>query len=237
MLAVRLWLVDLDPPEERQALLWEHLDAEERERARRFIPPAVRRRFLCARGSLREILGHLLQAPPRSVRFAYGDQGKPELAGARDLRFNLSHSEGRALVGVVPGRELGVDLESLRGGTDFRGLTERFFSAPEREELRQVPDPEFPREFLRLWTRKEAYLKARGTGLALPLDAFAVALGDLPEPVGMTWTRGHEEEAAAWRMVEVDCGAGYVGALCVEGEGWRAEAPSPWPAPAPSLQE
>lgn len=227
MLDVCLWLVDLDPAGHRLEFLRTLLDPEERARADRFVPPAVRRRFTVARGALREILGSLLGVAPAEVRFAYGDRGKPELPGV-SLRFNLSHSEERALVGVVEGRAIGVDLEHLRAGEDFRGLAERFFSEPERQELRRVPEPSFRREFLRIWTRKEAYLKARGTGLAMPLGDFAVPLGDLPGPAAMTWARGHAEEAQAWRLQEVDCGQGYVGALCLEGGGWRAAPPVPW---------
>jgi 4'-phosphopantetheinyl transferase len=227
-----LFLVDLDPPAERLARLAEHLDPQERARAERFVPEKVRRRFLCARGSLREILADLVDLPPAELRFGYGDQGKPFLDLPGDLRFNLSHSHERALVGATWGRDLGVDLEHLREGQDLRGLAERFFSEPERQALRRVPEPEFRREFLRVWTRKEAYLKARGTGLALPLGDFAVPLGDLRHPANLAWTRGHPDEAASWSVQEIPCGESYLGAVCVQGGDWRTEAPCPWPAPA-----
>jgi len=228
---VHLWLVDLDPPADRLARLTEHLDPEEKLRAERFIPPQVRRRFICARGSLREILARWVDLLPARLRFAYTDRGKPSLDPPGDLRFNLSHSHERALVGLTWGREVGVDLEALRQGQDLRGLARRFFSEPERQALGRVPDPDFRREFLRIWTRKEAWLKARGTGLALPLEDFAVPVGDLPHPRHLTWTRGNPDEANAWSLVEVPCPEGYVGAACVQGDGWNALLPTPWPEP------
>lgn len=229
MEAIGLWLVDLDPPEARRAELGLRLSPEERARADRFIPPTVRRRFECARGSLREILAHLLDCAPSAIRFAYGEWGKPTLAEWPELRFNLSHSGERALIGASWKREVGVDLEQLRKGADFRGLAERFFSEPERQALLEVPDPLFPREFLRVWTRKEAYLKARGTGLALPLGDFAVPLGPLSNPRPLTWTRDRPEEASSWPVQELPCGEEYVGAMCAEGPGWSARTVIPWP--------
>ncbi len=235
---IGLWLVDLNPPEKRLVELERWLCPEERARADRFIPAEVRRRFICARGSLREILAWLLGCPPRALGFAYGEQGKPVLADRPNLRFNLSHSGERALVGVSWQRELGVDLEHLRAGVDFRGLTARFFSEPERCALMETAEPLFPREFLRVWTRKEAYLKARGTGLALPLADFAVPLGGLPSPRELTWTRVRPEEAARWPVQEVPCEEGYVGALCAEGADWHAEPVVPrfWAGPGVAVE-
>lgn len=235
---IQLWRIDLNPPEPRQTELERWLCPEERARADRFIPPEIRRRFTCARGSLREVLAWSLGCRPHDLHFAYGEQGKPVLADQPELRFNLSHSGERALVGVSWQRELGVDLEHLRAGVDFRGLTARFFSEPERRALSEVPEPLFPREFLRVWTRKEAYLKARGTGLALPLADFAVPLGELPSPRELTWTRDRPEEAARWPIQEVPCEEGYVGALCAEGPEWHAEPVLPrfWAGPGVAVE-
>lgn len=205
---LHLW--DLDPPPERVAELRAHLGTEERVRADRFLVSAVGRRFTVARGSLRELLGGRLGIPPEAVEFAYGPQGKPWLPGRPDLHFNLSHSGERALVGLAD-RDIGVDIEEIRPDVEFRRLAERFFSEPERRELQKVPDEDLPLAFFRLWTRKEAYLKACGTGMAMPLADFAVPLGPLPDLTPMLWAK----RPGSWRIRDVDCGPGYVGALCV----------------------
>lgn len=209
-MTVRTWCVDLDPSEERLALLRAHLDDEELARAARFLVPRVGRRFTAARGTLREILGDALGVRPAQVRFTYGEHGKPSVPG---LWFNLSHSGDRALVGLAD-RDLGVDLEEVRPNVEFRRLAVRFFSAPEREALEAVPDAELPRAFFRLWTRKEAYLKACGKGLALPLASFAVPMGPLPSLTPMLWAED-PAEVDRWLVRDVDVGEGYVGALCL----------------------
>lgn len=202
--------MDLDPPAERVEALRAHLDQEEAARADRFLVPRIGRRFTVARGTLREILGEALQVPPAQVEFAYGEHGKPAVPG---LWFNLSHSGDRALVALAD-REVGVDLEELRTNVEFRRLAIRFFSPLEREALEAVPDEGLPLAFFRLWTRKEAYLKACGKGLALPLASFAVPMGPLAAPAPMLWAED-PAEVGRWRVRDVDVGAGYVGAVCL----------------------
>lgn len=203
---LRTWCIDLDPPAGRVEELRAWLDPEERARAARFLVPQVGRRFTVARGTLREILGAELGVSPGSVEFAYGEHGKPSVEG---LHFNLSHSGDRALVGVAD-RPVGVDLEELRPGVQFRRLAERFFSALEREAL---PDEGLATAFFRLWTRKEAYLKACGKGLALPLASFAVPQEPLPAWARMRWAED-PAEVDRWLLRDVDVGPGYVGAVC-----------------------
>lgn len=204
---LRTWCVDLDPPGERVQVLRGWLDLAELDRAARFLVPRVGRRFTVARGTLREILGAELGIPPASVRFAYGEHGKPSVEG---LHFNLSHSGDRALVGVAD-RPVGVDLEELRPDVQFRRLAERFFSALEREAM---PDQGLALAFFRLWTRKEAYLKACGKGLALPLASFAVPQGPLPGWAPMLWAED-PAEVDRWLLRDVPVGEGYVGAVCL----------------------
>jgi 4'-phosphopantetheinyl transferase len=127
---IDVWTVGLDaPPAEREALA-ETLSAEERQRAARFHFDRDRERFTAARGSLRRLLGSYCGRPPRELVFTYGQRGKPALADkdGEDLRFNLAHASGRALIAVTRGREVGVDLEDLQRAGDWQRLARRFFA-------------------------------------------------------------------------------------------------------------
>jgi 4'-phosphopantetheinyl transferase len=169
---------------------------------------------------LRSILAHYLDCQPAQVRFVYAAHGKPMLAGATDLRFNLTHSHGLALLAVTRGREIGVDVEHIRDDIDREPLAERFFSPVEVAALRSLA-VELRREaFYRCWTRKEAFIKAVGKGLALPLDRFDVTLGP-DEPAALLATHYDPSEAMRWSMHNLTPGKGFAGALTVEGHSWR----------------
>lgn len=155
------------------------LSVEERERAARFHFPEHARRFEVAHGRLRQLLGEVLQVAPGSLRFTVAEHGKPQIAGdARDhdLRFNLSHSGGWGLVGWARGRDIGVDVECWRAMQDESALVHRFFSQAEIADYLSLPLPARSAGFFNCWTRKEAYIKAVGRGLGLPLDSFDVTI-------------------------------------------------------------
>jgi 4'-phosphopantetheinyl transferase len=217
--SVHLWRASLDcaPPErERLASL---LSEDEQARAARLRVPSIRERFVAGRGLLRRLLGMYLAAPPESLRFAYRPHGKPYLhpeIGAPDIRFNLSHSQGLALFAFARGREVGVDLEIIRSDRDHTRLASRFFSAREVDALAALDPGDRMAGFFRCWTRKEAYLKARGEGLAIPLDSFSVSVGP-EETACLLEADGAPAEAARWRIAAVDAAPGYAAALAVEG--------------------
>ena len=155
------------------------LSEDERARALRFHFPLHRHRFVAARSALRRILAAYLDLPPAELRFHYSPHGKPYLEH-HWLRFNLAHSEDLALCAVARAREIGVDIERIRPRPTQERIPERFFSPSEAAQLRALP----PEAFFHYWTAKEAYLKARGEGLAIPLDSFDVTTLDDPR-----WTR------------------------------------------------
>jgi 4'-phosphopantetheinyl transferase len=216
---VHLWEVALDPPAPVVEELARSLADDERERAARFRFDRHRRQYMVGRGALRALLGGYTGQAPAAVRFAYGPRGKPALAAppaaARDLCFNLSNSHELALVGFVRGAEIGVDVEHLKPMADLEQIAERFFSLSERVALRQLPEARKAEGFFNCWTRKEAYLKAVGEGLAAPLDSFDVTLvpGEAPR---MLTLEGDARRAAGWFFAHFDLGAGYIGALTVE---------------------
>jgi 4'-phosphopantetheinyl transferase len=153
------------------------------------------------------------------VRFAYGQRGKPSLddppAGGGDLQFNLSNSHELALAGFLRGIEIGVDVEHLRPVAHLEQLAKRFFSREEIDALMELPASEHVAGFFNCWTRKEAYLKAVGEGLAARLDSFAVSLrpGEAPR---MLTIEADASRAARWSLEGFYPAAGYVGALAVE---------------------
>jgi 4'-phosphopantetheinyl transferase len=176
------------------------LTPEEIERAQRFVGEARRRRALASRALLRQILGRTLGAAPRSLSFTAGRFGKPALAD-RAIDFSLSHTGDLALVALSRGRELGIDVEQVRPLDDLERLVERFLAPSERAVVRELPDAERPRGFFRAWTRKEAWLKARGEGLGGPLDrdpASDARFGIVPLAV----TPAHEAALALEAPVE-----------------------------------
>ncbi len=201
------------------------LTGDEISRARRFVFPRDRDRFIAARGILRDILARYCDADPVSVRFQYGSAGKPSLArdsGPPDLRFNVSHSHGLALVAVTRAREIGVDLELVRPEIARERIAERFFSPSEATVLRSLPEDLQAAAFFRCWTRKEAYIKACGEGLSIPLDSFDVTLAP-GEPARLIEVRGGLAEPGAWSIADIDPGSEFEGAVAAEGSGWRIE--------------
>lgn len=160
---VHVWRVDLGG-EERMERLGALLSEEERGRADRYHFPRDRRRFILGRGTLRCLLGRYLDRSPVSLQFSYGPRGKPILSGT-ELSFNVSHSQDLALIACTWGRELGVDLEYLRPMRDLEQLSRRFFSPQEHQLICDQPTEQRLEVFFRIWTAKEACLKALGEGL------------------------------------------------------------------------
>lgn len=215
-----VWRAGLEPGATTLRRLREILSADEQERADRFHFQRDREHFVAARGGLREILGRYTGAAPESLRFSYDDYGKPSLsvgAGGTPPRFNVSHSGGVALYAVAAGRAVGVDIERVR--EDFAGLdiAKNFFSPDEVAALGALPADQRAAAFFDCWTRKEAYIKARGHGLSHPLHLFTVSLTP-GRPAALLRTDDDPAEAARWTLVELFPGEGYRGALAFEGE-------------------
>ena len=215
---VHVWLCILDRPPNRLRSLLTLLTTDERERAARYHFEKDRHHFIVARGMLRTILGNYLRMEPEKLRFGYGSHGKPFLFEEQNqagLRFNLSHSGGLALLAVSRSCELGVDIEFIRPDIAEEKIADRFFSAKEVAMLHTVPDHLQAIAFFNCWTRKEAYIKARGEGLSLPLDLFDVSL--LPgEPAELLGTRIDDEEISRWSLIDIAPAPGYAGALVAE---------------------
>jgi 4'-phosphopantetheinyl transferase len=179
------------------------LAPKERARHRRLRQERSRREFLVAHALARITLSHYAPVPPEAWSFAVGDHGRPELTGpnrARGLRFNLSHTRGLVACAVVRELDIGVDVESATRRVRHRELAERFFGEDELRELRALAPEEQPGRFLELWTLKEAYLKARGRGISLPLRDFQFRLSDSDPPrISLDSARGRDD-GASWQL-------------------------------------
>lgn len=197
------------------------LEPGELERADRFYFDRDRHGFIITRATLRLLLGGALGLHPRQLRFRYGPCGKPLLIGAEadgGVHFNVSHSHELALIALAAGRHVGVDVEFIRP-QPADAPTEQFFSPREADALRALPAPQRQQAFFAAWTRKEAFIKALGAGLALPLDSFDVSLGP-DDPPALLAVRGAAQATGPWRLVALDPAPGYAGALVAQGQDW-----------------
>jgi 4'-phosphopantetheinyl transferase len=188
-----VWRLDLDLGETALASAWTVLSAGERERADRMARPESRRRFVAARAGLRWILADHVGTDPRALVLAIGAHGKPSVPGGP--LFSLSHSEGLALCAVTGDREVGLDVEWVRPIPEADAILDRWFGEPERRAWRASGG--CARGFMRLWTRREAYLKALGIGFSdetIPRDI----------------------DLARWEVHDLEPGDGYLGALILE---------------------
>jgi 4'-phosphopantetheinyl transferase len=229
---VHVWRASLDEPPPQIDSFLHTLAADERTRAQRFYFQTDRERFITAHGVLRAILGLYLNREPKCLSFCYSSHGKPALAweyGGDAIRFNMSHSQGVALYAVTRGREIGIDLEFIRCDLEVEQIAERFFSPREIATLRALPVYLRRHAFFLCWTCKEAYIKARGEGLSIPLDQFDVSL--IPgEPEALLSTQPDADEALRWSLRGLTLASGYSAALAVEGRGWTL-ACWQWPRP------
>ena len=213
---IHVWWLSLEsePPAVEQALRL--LSAEERARADRYHFPRDRRRFVLARAFLRTLLGDYTREAPVRVPLHLSSSGKPLLADRSDLHFNLSHCEDRGVLAIAR-RAIGVDLERMRVVPDALRIAGNLFTPAEARALRAFPAELRSEAFLRCWTRKEAYVKARGEGLLTPLASFEVTLDDGPPRLVLL----EEPAKGKWNLHDIAAGPGWTGAIAVELESPR----------------
>jgi 4'-phosphopantetheinyl transferase len=214
---IHIWTARLDSGAGDRQTESETLSPEEIDRAGRYRFEHDRRRFIAARATLRLLLAGYLGTRPASLRIVSGSRGKPELAAGASswLKFNISHSEDLAVFAIGCGRELGVDVERVRTDMDFEPLVDRVLSEAERGALDQLAPEARRRAFYRYWTRKEAYLKALGVGLAVAPRELDVT-GDHVKALIRGQLRGLLESDSTWLLHDADLSPGYVAALAVE---------------------
>lgn len=215
---VDIWHIELTQSDATIRACRSLLPEDEVKRADRFYFEKDRRHFAVAHGALRQILGRYTGAAPRELEFSHGSKGKPELKSPVDtIRFNLSHSGNRALLAVTREAALGVDVEFIKPDFGGQEIAERFFSRHEVSTLLALPIEERAHAFFSCWTRKEAYIKAVGEGLSLPLDSFDVAFGPGVRPA-LLRVEASAEELLRWSLYDIEVPPDYRAALMVEGK-------------------
>ncbi len=201
---VHVWAVSLAVGPERLAQLTALLDEEERRRAARFAHQPSREQFVITRASLRTLLGRYLDLPPQAVRFSTEPLGKPALV-SEALHFNVSHTQGMALMAMTRIGPIGIDIEESRKYPSHRDIAGRFFSPAEVEALRSLPEEASDEAFFQVWTRKEAFLKALGMGLAHGLERFEVSVPP-DDPARILHIDGDRDAGARWALSPLEAG-------------------------------
>jgi len=212
--AVHIWRVPLLATPAVLAHYHSLLAPDERARAARFHFEIHRQRFAIARARMRILLSAYSGCLPVQLAFSYTSHGKPYLSHP-SLAFNLSHTYEMAILGITRNRSIGVDVEHVRADLATDDIANRYFSKEEIRALRALPAEQRSATFFRCWTRKEAYIKARGEGLSMPLADFQVCLEETEE----LWLSNHNDpdEGARWQLRNVSVPAGYVAAAAVQG--------------------
>jgi 4'-phosphopantetheinyl transferase len=213
---VHLWRAELDAgDEDGVARLGGTLAPDERARAASFVFAPDRRRFTVARAALRGVLARYLGVEPAAVPLGRTPEGRPTLRGpyAGAAEFSVSRSAGLALCAIARRRAIGIDVERIVRGVADDVSHDGILSASELAALRAMERAARDRAFFAVWTRKEAYAKARGLGLAMPFDRFSVSA----DPAAPALLAAADDDPARWTLQDVDAAPGYAGALAVEG--------------------
>jgi 4'-phosphopantetheinyl transferase len=214
---LHIWCVEADDPAHDLSVVADVLAPDELERARRFRFERDRRRYLVGRTLLRSILSRYLGQRPAALRFGYSEHGKPALLDNHSgLQFNVSNSASLVVYAVISRRAVGIDVEHVRELPDIDAIATQFFAPSEARTVQALRQPSKTAAFFACWTRKEAYIKAIGTGLSRPLDTFVVTFlpGETPR---LAWVEDDACETERWSFESFSPADGYVSAVAVEG--------------------
>jgi 4'-phosphopantetheinyl transferase len=216
-----VWIARVSQAQDSLIFLEPCLDSRDRERAARFRFAEDRARFVLGRGLLRKCLGHYLQQTPETIELAYTDRGRPILPQDEAVQFSISHTHDLVAVALTAHARVGIDLEYVQPHGDLPELAKRIFSEEDLRIFQALPGGETPSAFFRAWTRKEAYLKARGEGIAEGLREISVSFGP-GDPASIK--DGRDESAAqTWRLLALPVPTDYMGSLACDDAGKRLE--------------
>ena len=217
--SLHVWRILLSQSEEVARKLEGHLSVDEVQRADRYRRERDRCRYVVAHGALRELLADYTEQTPHNISFDHTATGKPFLSDDRReqrLRFNLSHSGEWAIIALALSTEVGIDIEQIDSDVSVEAVAERVFSDSELEALQEVPLEQRTVAFFSAWTRKEAYLKARGEGIAERLRNISISIDSEQPPIRLTDSMD-PCAALRWRLYSLDITPGYAAALAAEG--------------------
>ncbi len=198
------------------ASFYDLLSEEEKERAFGIIASADRNRFIVSRAWLRILLGSYLSEQPEHIQFEYSLNGKPYVKGRKDLQFSLAHTRGMVVIGLLRDDELGLDIEHLDRKIDTTKLSEFIFSPQEAIAFRSYEKGSRQEAFINCWTRKEAFVKAKGAGLSFPVKELEVSFAK-DEKAKVLSTLWNEQEKEEWYLESFDLPGNYRAAVAVQG--------------------
>ncbi|MBC8769913.1 4'-phosphopantetheinyl transferase superfamily protein [Arenibacter sp. BSSL-BM3] len=211
---LHLWHVDVGT--DLDSRYFNLLSEDEKIRAGKYRFTQDQHMFIKARAVLRILSGHYLQKDPIHIRFKYGAYGRPYFQDENSLLFNVSHSEGKAIIGFGKFTEMGTDIEKIKSDFNVLDIAGKFFSQSEIKSLTEIPKEEQNRAFFRCWTRKESFIKAKGDGLSLPLDSFSVTLDD-DIKARLIETKWNPCEKENWKIFSYVQNDNYIVAVSVQG--------------------
>jgi 4'-phosphopantetheinyl transferase len=194
-----------------------YLSVAETQKAAKFRFQKDKANFVLGRSILRILAGHYLSEDPKKVKFKYNKYGKPQLADSNILRFNIAHSEDSIVLGFSENMAIGIDVEKIKTDFDIMEIARNYFSEREIEALGNFPPSQRARAFYRCWTRKESFIKAKGTGLSFPLNAFTVSL-NRDDSAKLLETQWQASERSEWNLYSFTPSEGYLAALTVYGK-------------------
>lgn len=234
---VHVWFVRLPKMSAHFESILEILAPDEVARAARFRFDGNRNEYILTRGFLRHILSSYAGSAPHLLRFCYNSYGKPTLAApwcGNRLEFSVSHSRGVAVCAVMRDGQVGVDLEYLHQDVEFDQIAEQFFSPREMSLFRRLPSNKKRVAFFSCWTRKEAYIKARGEGMFLDLRSFDVAFAQ-DQPASVFIGTDNPSETRRWSLADLSAPVGYTASVAFEGVVGRIRSWE-WPPDRTRLQ-
>ena len=212
---VHVWSLNIDDFYRDIELYKNYLSGEEITKANKFKFELDKTVSVMARCSLRMLSSNYLGCNAGTLNFKYGIYGKPDYNFPSVLKFNVSHSGKMVVLAFVKNSEVGVDIEKIKTDFDVMDLAENFFSKDEIAQLRSIKKSDLFEAFYRCWTRKESFIKAKGSGLSFPLASFSVSLDKEEAKLLKTeWSPSEKEE---WRLFSFEPNSGYIGALTVAG--------------------
>lgn len=214
---LHVWQANIEISEHEADKNYTLLSDDEKQRADRFKFRKHALHFIAARSMLRKILSHYLHISPEKIVFAYSEQGKPAIAHPipqKPIFFNLSHSHGIALYAIVSTPEIGIDIEYKDESLAFLQIAKRFFGENEAALLASFPNSQKADIFFKIWTAKEAFIKALGKGLAFPLTDFEVTIED--SDIRLKSILGDQNEAQKWRLFSLPFSPQYMATAAIK---------------------
>ncbi len=214
---VHLWKIRVNDFKIHLDYLQNLLTEDENKRAQKFRFKKDYNCYIVARGCLRILLSRYCKKKPNTIQFHYSDNNKPFVKQYPHIKFNVSHSGGVIIIGFTKDYEIGVDVEKLNLNLNHEEIATSFFSAEEINELTKLSIANRPQGFFNCWTRKEAFIKAEGSGLSFPLDQFVVSL-DKENHAELLATKWDLNEKSKWFLKPFSPYKNYIGAIAIKGE-------------------